>query len=113
MLRILILLIFIILSSCSNLRKEDLANYDPFYLAEGRYVKKGNPYTGLGFTYSMNSQGLDNNMKYSLDGNDSKIIPLRKKEIIRRVYVYPQRVDNYFVEATKIYMVIRPADWNQ
>ena len=106
----------VLITGCSNvIKSENYGNYDPFYLAEGQYVKNGNPNTGLGFesrTYSTVLPGKENSV-YALEIADSRVIPLRKPEIVRRIYIYPKMVGNIYTEAIRIYGVMRSPEWNE
>jgi len=114
---LMILLVIFIINGCTtDIKDADYNDFDPFYLAQDQYVRNGDPYTGEGFMKVYNSK-LPSNValaSYALDGGGSydKIIPLRKPEIVRRIYIYPRRIGDVYSDSINIYVVMSHADWN-
>ena len=107
-----ILLLILELTSCSTLTKTP-PNYDVIDLFNGTYTREGDPFTGRGYANSVNISGTskNNDMKYVMQYEQNDVIPLRSREVIKKICVLTKRVGNTYVRKTDVYIVLKKTDW--
>lgn len=107
-----ILLVILALSSCSTLTKTP-PNYDVMDLFNGVYTREGDPFTGRGYanSVSISGQSKNNDMKYVMQYEQTDVITLRSREVIKKICVMTKRVGNAYVRKTDVYIVLKKSDW--
>ena len=109
---LVILSAILALSSCSTLTKTP-PNYDIMDLFNGVYTREGDPFTGRGYanSVSINGASRNNDMKYVMQFEQTDVIPLRSREVIKKICVMTKRVGNTYVRKTDVYIVLKKSDW--
>ncbi len=110
----LLLMVAAMLSSCISMTQNRIpTSYNTMSLYHGVYLRSGDPFTGKEYENTdKNQQYFTAGQGYTIQYDDTLIVPLRRNEIIKRIVIMPKKQGDLIrVPRTDIMMVLKRADW--